>query len=435
MLQTQPAERLKAARLQVVDALRGGALLGILVVHCSRWFTSDALPERLFQVHAAGPLNSLFIGKIELLFVDKFYTLFSFLFGLSFALMISRSREAPAVFYRRFLRRLAILGAIGLLHYLHWRGDILIIYAALGLLLLLFNRASNRVVLLSAFVLALNLPVNLTRAYVNWEAPPAQFALRQDAAEAAHKAVANYHTLTHGSYADTVLANLGSFGEMLVFQFSSGRIFQTLGFFLLGLYAGRRQLFQQLEDKQMLFWKLILYAAVALVATKLAALQLTRAYGSDVQAPELIKVGFKVVADLRKFATTLLYIAGLTLLFQSRPGRWVAGPLALVGRMALTNYLLQTLVGSLLFFGYGLGLQGTSQLWAACLLSVPIFLLQVWFSAFWLKRFSYGPVEWAWRSLTLGKAQPLRVPASGSRAGLFVQQGGWQTSPKSGHSA
>ena len=84
-------------------------------------------------------------------------------------------------------------------------------------------------------------------------------------------------------------------------------------------------------------------------------------------------------------------------------------PLALVGRMALTNYLLQTLVGTLLFFGYGFGLQGTSQLWVACLLSVPIFLVQVVLSAQWLKHFSYGPVEWLWRSLTLGKMQKLRL--------------------------
>ncbi|WP_245897076.1 DUF418 domain-containing protein [Hymenobacter nivis] len=404
-----PTKRLQAARLQVVDALRGAALLGILVVHCNRWFTADALPKQLYDFHAAGPLNALVIGKVELLFVDKFYTLFSFLFGLSFALMISRSHEAPAVFYRRFLRRLCILGAIGLLHYLHWRGDILLIYAALGVLLLLFNRVSNRVVLLFGLLLALNLPVNLVRIYHGWAAPPTQSERQHRLALLARNAVTNYRTLVHGSYSDNFLANAHSFGNALNFQFGSGRIYQTLGAFLIGLYAGRRRIFQYATEKQALFRRFAFFAVLVLVGTKALALLLTRTYGPELQASDAVRAIFRTVYDLRNVATTAFYIAGLTLLFQYWPGRWAVAPLSLVGRMALTNYLLQTLVGSLLFFGYGLGLQGTSQLWVASLLSLPIFMLQVGLSAYWLQHFSYGPVEWAWRSLTLGKMQPMRV--------------------------
>ncbi|WP_094123146.1 DUF418 domain-containing protein [Hymenobacter coccineus] len=404
-----PAKQAKAARLQTVDALRGGALLGILVVHCSRWFAPDALPSQLYATHAAGYLNGLVTGKVELLFVDKFYALFSFLFGLSFSLMISRSHVAPAAFFRRFLRRLCILGAIGLLHYLHWRGDILLIYAVLGALLLLFNRFSNGVVLAFALVLALNLPVRSLQAYRAWTAPP---PTAQPAARAPNpQAQATYRTLAHGSYAATVWANAHSFGDALDFQFGSGRIFQTLGFFLLGLYTGRRRLFERLESARGAFWWFVGGALLLLVATKLLALAMGRAHeGAQLSGP-LAGALLAVVRDLGNVATTGFYIAGLALLFQSRPGRWVATPLALVGRMALTNYLLQTLIGSLVFFGYGLGLLRTSELWLACLLSLPIFLLQVGASAYWLKHFTYGPVEWLWRSLTLGERQSLRLKA------------------------
>ncbi len=208
-----------------------------------------------------------------------------------------------------------------------------------------------------------------------------------------------------------MVANAQSFDTMLAFQFGTGRVYYTLGFFLLGLYAGRRRLFEQLAAKWGLFWRLGLGALLALVATKVGTMLLTHAHGPQAQAQAPAQVAFALVYDARNVFATFFYLAGLTLFFQYRAGRWAVPPLALVGRMALTNYLLQTLIGSLLFFGYGLGLQSTSQLWVACLLSLPIYGLQVAFSAWWLARFRFGPVEWAWRSLTLGQRQPLRLAA------------------------
>lgn len=382
------------------------ALLGILIVHCSRWFTADALPAWLYQLHGSGALNILVISKVELLLVDKFYTIFSFLFGLSFALMLGRSREKPGVFYLRYARRLGVLGLIGLLHYLHWRGDILLVYAVLGGLLLLFSRASDRVVLVFACLLALNLPLTLGRAAA--VLPPAP----QSLISSEQQAQANYQTLMHGSYADTVVANAHSFGALLDFQLGTGRVYHTLGFFLLGLYAGRRRLFEQVATKRALFWRLGLGALLVLLATKVATVLLARAYGPAAQAVGPALAEFTVAFDVRNGASTLFYLAGLTLFFQYRAGRWAVPVLALAGRMALTNYLLQTLMSTLLFFGYGLGLLGTSQLWVACLLSLPIFGLQIAFSAWWLARFRLGPVEWAWRSLTLGQRQPLRLASA-----------------------
>jgi uncharacterized protein len=106
---------------------------------------------------------------------------------------------------------------------------------------------------------------------------------------------------------------------------------------------------------------------------------------------------------------TLFYITAFTLLFQRRSWQWTVGPLASVGKMGLTSYVLQTIIGTFLFFGYGLGLLTKIDLWQAALVTIPIFVVQVVFAQFWLARFRYGPLEWLWRSLTYLRAQPIRV--------------------------
>jgi uncharacterized protein len=401
----------RTARLLAVDALRGAALLGILLVHCYHWFTADLLPVRHYQLFASGYLNELVVSKMELLLVDKCYTLFSFLFGLSFALMLSRSHDEPGIFYRRFFRRLAILAAIGLLHYLHWRGDILVVYAMLGGVLVICNRLANKWLLLLAGLLMLNLPVLLAHAYEVWSAPPSAQAVQLHLAANAQYAQANYQTLLHGGYLDTVVANASSGGRAFESMLNSGRIYQTLGFFLLGLYAGRRRLFEQLASNPSLGWKLLLGALTLVIGTKALLLLLPPAPSVIAPTNAFSDAAFKLIYTVRGVATTGSYIVGLTLLFESRLGSWAVPALSLVGRMALTNYLLQTLIGSWLFFGYGLGLQGNTPLWLATLLGLPIFLFQIAFSAYWLGHYRYGPVEWAWRSLTLGRAQPMRLPA------------------------
>jgi len=110
---------------------------------------------------------------------------------------------------------------------------------------------------------------------------------------------------------------------------------------------------------------------------------------------------------MQSAALTLFYIAGLSLLFQRSTWQWAVAPLASVGKMALTSYVLQTIFGTLIFMGYGLSLLGEIDTWQAALLTFPIFILQVLFSRWWLTQFRYGPLEWVWRSLTYGQIQPM----------------------------
>lgn len=406
---TSTAVATKKNRIEVVDALRGVALFGILLVHCAQWFTAGAIPGSVYQAHASGVGNGVAQAITGIFFDGKFYTFFSFLFGLSFALMMTRSQESTGVFYRRFAWRLVILGIIGFLHHLLWRGDILSIYAMLGFLMLPFGKVSNRVVLVVALLLVANVPSRIKTVYETVVSPPAKTESKPTQTTYEQDAQTYYNVLTKGSQLDLVRFNANAFGVKMSFQVDSGRIYVTLGFFLLGLYAGRKRLFQQLPDTNRWFRRLTRFAGFGVLGITAVGLGLFALFGTDKAPPAWAMQTVTILFELHSALLTIFYITGFTLLFQRRSWQWTIGPLASVGKMGLTSYVLQTLIGTYLFFGFGLGLLNKIDVWQATLITIPIFAVQVLFSQFWLQRFRFGPLEWLWRSLTYLRIQPMRV--------------------------
>lgn len=400
----------KQNRIETVDALRGFALFGILLVHCAQWFTAGPLPRSVYEAQASGVGNGIAQALTGIFFDGKFYTFFSFLFGLSFALMMTRSQESPGVFYRRFAWRLVILGGIGVAHHLMWRGDILSIYAILGFLMLPFGRVSNKWVLVVALLLVANVPSRIRTVYDTFISPPsAQAQPTQPDKAFEQETQVFYKTLTQGTYPGFVRSNFNAFDDKMRFQVDSGRIYITLGFFLLGLYAGRRRLFQQFTDNRRWFRRLTRFSGFSVLGITAIGMGLFLVFGPNQQPPKWAEQLFMTLYDLQCALLTLFYIAAFTLLFQRRSWYWTVGPLASVGKMGLTSYVLQTVIGTYLFFGFGFGLLTKVDLWQAALITIPIFVVQVLFAQFWLARFRYGPLEWLWRSLTYLKAQPIRV--------------------------
>ncbi len=402
----------KPTRIETVDALRGFALFGILLVHAAQWFAAVGLPGPVYQAHASGPANSVAQTIVGIFFDGKFYTFFSFLFGLSFALMLTRSTDSPGRFYARFAWRLVILGAIGLLHHVQWRGDILSIYAIVGFFMLPFGRLSNKVVLVVGLLLVMNTPNRIKSLYESYliKPVPQQQANTQPPNDYEKEAKATYDLLKKGSLVEMAQANFYAFDDKMKFQVESGRIYITLGFFLLGLYAGRRRLFAQIAQNKRFFRRLTRVTGFGVLGIIIAFSTAIAIYGNNSQPPKAIELLFGFLYDLGNTALTVFYIAGLTLLFQRAFWQGVVRWLTPVGKMALTSYVLQTLIGTFLFFGYGLGLLAEIELWQATLLTFPIFLVQVWFSRWWLARFQYGPLEWLWRSLTYLRVQPMARP-------------------------
>jgi uncharacterized protein len=398
-------------RHPALDVLRGFALFGVLLVNFE-WF-NRAMPEIVLgpQPGLTG-LDRAADFAIATLATGKFYALFSMLFGAGFALMLERATARGAPFWGTYLRRLATLAVIGALHVtLVWAGDILLTYAIVGfVMVLLFRRTPTprlwkwalALVLLPAAMASLA-GIGIGLAMTNPEvaagiaAEMAKGRAELDAAiEASRKAYA------FGTFAEVTAQRWRdwAFGASH-FLFWVPPI---LGYFLLGrwlLVTGRLT-----DAASHGGW----FARMRLVGIglglPLSAAGVWLMLGQNVMLPTP-----RVAA-----ATALLSIGALLLslgwLSCVVPAARALAWLAPAGRMALTHYLIQSLVWTFVFYGYGLGLWGEVPRALHPVLVVGFFALQVIASHWWLARFRFGPAEWAWRYATYGKAPPMRGAAT-----------------------
>jgi uncharacterized protein len=237
-------------RIEIVDVLRGFALLGIIMVHFVEQYYAGAPPAIIGNFSAKNLVDEIVAGFVDLFVIGKFYMIFSFLFGLSFYLQLHKS-DGSFSFALRFAWRLVILFAIGFIHHLHYRGDILTIYATLGLGLLLVYRLPDKWILTLAVVGILNLPSFVIRLVAGLQ-PQTEATLFQEPDQKALEAY--YYTVKSGAYLDILKANFHEFNAKTDFQIESGRVYITFGLFLFGLYVGRKKFFEKWRD-QLLYLK------------------------------------------------------------------------------------------------------------------------------------------------------------------------------------
>ncbi len=382
---TPPAER-----IAVVDALRGFAVLGILVVNMGA-FKSAAVYTPGTIGEWTGPLDRLVADFILFAATGKFYLLFTFLFGLGFCLQLERAEARGVAFARRFVRRMAILLLIGFAHgWFLWSGDILAKYALAGVLLLLFRRLAPRA--LVAWALTLAVTAFLASGLLVQEA--SGFAEEMKAA-----ATNVYSTGSYDEIRQFARSELGYSFWPLPLLVLSGII---LSYFLVGLAVGRTSLFRQPEKHLGRLRRLVPWLLAAGILGNLVMVVAWR--GAEAGSLEPRRLAGSLALLVGGPSLTASYVCGMILLFQHATWRRALQPLAAVGRMALTNYLLQSLICTTLFYGYGLGLYGKLGPAQGLGLSLAIFGLQAVLSTAWLRRFRFGPVEWAWRTATYGAA-------------------------------
>jgi uncharacterized protein len=392
-------------RILSVDVLRGFALFGILYSHMIVWYAAGALPEQYFRADY-GVLSMVAFGSYFLLFMGKFFSIFSFLFGLSFYLQLHSLSKYSNHPVAHFAWRLAILGLIGLAHHTFWRADILSIYVPLGFLLIFFRTISNKALLLIGCLLVLNIPTLVMQL--------ANLVLYNHYDLLAHdlkvESAAYFKVITQDNFLEMCRGNLLGTYDKLVYQINSGRLLITFGFFLLGMWVGRLGWFNSTEIAQqkarLLFgksWKAILL----LIALGIVGGVSFGVAKVDIEKTPWAQYPFIVLFNFINIALTLLYITSIVLLMNKE--KWIKrfAPLAGIGKMALTTYLTQSIVGVFLFFHVGFGLFGKTTPAQNIGICMVIFALQIIFSTWWLKRFYYGPVEWLWRSATFLKWQPL----------------------------
>ena len=373
-------------RLELLDALRGFALAGVLVANLEAfslyYFVSDqvalTLPTLAFD-RWLEPLGALLWG-------GKFISLFSIMFGIGFSLQMQRIGHDDG--RRKYLRRLAVLFLLGLLHSLFWWGDILRWYAVAGLLLLPLAgmRPRNIAILGVLLSCAPNLP--LAQWWPGgWPLAPHDQAFAD--------AMAAFSSHRPGAWLSGNLA----FDQW--WRQSQWSLALTIpGRMLIGVALGSCGVFRN-PQAHVRLWKWLL--ACLPVGFALGLLMMASEYGRLTLPISTLALPHPIALMI-----ALGYAALFVHLFQ-RPAwhRWLRH-LAPVGRMALSNYLGHTLVGIAVFYGVGLGVGPRYGMIAVIGTWLALFGAQVALSGWWLQRFRFGPAEWAWRSLTYGRRQPMR---------------------------
>ena len=396
-------------RIDAIDILRGVAILGILIVNMGLFSgAEDVLAREIWPNAVDGTVERLILFFAQ----EKFKALFSFLFGLGLAVQMMRADARRARFLPVFLRRLFVLLAIGTAHFLLlWDGDILHDYALLGFALVLFRHRSPRTLLVwaSAFLSVAVLFSGLTTYYsIKREAPPPLKSWisyetgHETGAEGQSTEEGDGHIYSSGTYAEMIAVRARELPRDVSPDTDDAYV---MTFFLVGLYAGRRRLAHDVPAHRALFKRVQRWGIVIGLAGN-AAFAVWGA--SDPSLDSVAENLGRLCLLLGAPAMTLFYASTIALLTQDEAWRRRLAPLAAVGRMALTNYLLQSLICTLIFYSYGLALFGKVRPSLGLLLTVGIFLIQVPLSMWWLRRFRFGPVEWLWRSLTYWRCQPMR---------------------------
>ncbi|MEM8888765.1 MAG: DUF418 domain-containing protein [Bacteroidota bacterium] len=387
-------------RLEVIDALRGFALFGILAANLYSFIGYNTYqPEEIATLPF---LDRMVLFFIDLFIEGKFYSIFSILFGVGFALQAERFNSANENFTRFWFRRMSILLLIGLLHmYFVWNGDILTLYSLLGMLLPLFMKLSNRALLRWILIL---LMIPLVLHVIVYLTPEASFWGSMGRLSA--------DLQNHWGYADRSLLEMRTSDVPLeVFHINIvvaipramsylmyGRYFHVLGLFLIGLLLARQWL-PKIRNKDISIPSIaIWFGGIGFIA-HIGYAMIKGTYGSPSAFSEMgLLMGFvyHVGATFFALAISIFFVY----IWATGHLQSIFKNLAILGRMALTNYIFQNLIAIFLFFGYGFALMREVPFSYLPLFAIGILGAQWIFSRAWLSRFKQGPLEYIWRKLS-----------------------------------
>ncbi|MEG1071351.1 MAG: DUF418 domain-containing protein [Akkermansia sp.] len=387
-------------RIFLLDSLRALALLGIVIVHSHDHFNFYVYPPDTggWILHA----NFIATWIYENLFVSKSFLLFSFLFGVSFFIQLDRSEKRGVDFRARFIWRLMLLFLLGLVHTLFYDGDILTIFGILGVILVPLYKLPKWFLLTLSGLLLVNIPSLI------------EFLTSLHTGPQIHHPIFSYDWETTGSTREQVDAG-GSWLHVALwnmtyglsgkwkFFIESGRIWQTLGLFVLGVWAGRQRLFEQIEvNKRLLIQILLMGSLLSLICIGL------QMYHSALPQ-HLIDPSNALLTTWGSLAYFASFVAFISLLSMWRPASRLLFLLAPIGKVTLTCYISQSIVFTFIYFGWGLGLASHWGAFISVISAILLFMIQGVICTIWLKYFKYGPLEWLWRSGTQCKWQPMRL--------------------------
>jgi uncharacterized protein len=404
-------------RVTLLDALRGYALWGVLMSNVFWWFSGrNFVPqERTKELLESNLYLALQLVQNQLI-GGKFITIFSFLFGLGLAVQFGRAEERNDSPVKRYARRGAAMIAFGLIHLVAiWQGDVLRFYAELGFVVLLLRRVAPRKLLFLGLFLAVVFPVLfswgnsfLPKLWTSKEALDAAAKAQMDEMTAMNAKMLS--SLSGQSYLALMKSNVENHIYFLLRRQAVMNYIEFFGKMLLGFYAGKIGLFHQAEANRKTFRQLfgwgLLFGLLGTITMMLFRFVLKVPPGTTPPVYRQLLLPF--VFNLQTTAMACFYVGAISLLFLRPLGQRVVSIFAPVGRMAVTNYLMQSVVAQLYFTGLGFGRIGKLTPLDTHLFPICLFVFQIVASRLWLQRFEFGPVEWLWRYFTYGKASRMR---------------------------
>lgn len=382
-------------RIEVVDALRGFAVMAILLVHSLEHFILPFYPTNLpvwLEALDRGVFNVVFT-----LFAGKAYAIFALLFGFTFYIQSVNQKRKGKDFGYRFLWRLLLLVGFATLNAAFFpAGDVLLLFSIVGIVLF-FARNWNDNVLLIVAILFLLQPMEWYHYFASVINPAHQ--LPNLGVDAMYKEVAE--VTKSGNFWDFIVCNV-TLGQKasLFWAVNVGRYFQSAGLFLLGFFLGRKQVFASTEKNQQ-FWIKTLVVAAITFAPLYTLKELI------MEGEPIVQQTVGTVLDMwQKLAFTLVIVSSFVLLYQRERFRNAVSDMKYYGKMSLTNYVFQSILGAFIYFPFGLYLAPYSGYTFSLLIGFVILFLQITFCKWWLKSHKQGPLEYVWHKWTwIGNAK------------------------------
>ncbi len=383
-----------SSRIEMVDALRGFAIMIIFIIHCQEHFNIFNMPPPDAQAAWLNVLDNSVFRLVFSMFAGKSYSIFALLFGFTFYIQFSNQEKKGKDFGPRFLWRMLLLFGFGMVNCMFFPGgDILFLYAMIGISLFIVRKWSNKAILITAIIL-LAQPiewVHYTLSLFNPAYTLPDYQVGPLYAEVTRAAMEGnlldyfYTNMTAG-----ILANV-------MWTVSVGRFLQTAGLFMLGYLMGRKQLFAATE-KNLRFW---IYTLVVAAFLFNPLLEIKAILGDRAAETPILRGTLCVVFDMwQKFAFTFVIVSSFVLLYQKAFFvRWTEN-LRYFGRMTLTNYVLQSLVGTFLFLPVGLNLGLYCGGTASLFISIVLVWAHIRICRWWLTTHKQGPLESIWHKLT-----------------------------------
>jgi uncharacterized protein len=387
-------------RIEMVDALRGFALAGVCLANLGI-FSFYYMIDNTQKANLPLPVLNSIIGYIIYFFVDaKFWTLFSIMFGLGASIFISRADGLHKNGKALYARRLSILLIIGLIHGIFlWNGDILVDFAIAGFILLIFSNIKGVSLAIWGIILGAFLSLIIKIFQVKF-------------LPGTHELMANIDPMAMKAY------TASSYSKYLSFNLTSLRIWRlyawavliaALGRFMIGYWIGQTGWIYDIKNYSKFFRKIMRICAWIGFSVMIITTVNSILLDAEVFSP---KSDWKIVHYLLfpgSLAVGIFYAIKFAFLYQNDKWKKRLSVFKELGRMALTNYLMQTVINSIIFNGIGFGLAGQIGPSIYVLWFVLLIILQIIFSKWWLSKYRFGPVEWLWRSLTYKKWQVMKV--------------------------